>query len=121
MSGPPYHSVEAELRGGVTLLHLAVAALADQTAIETAARELGHFVKPGIRLVLDLAAVARLHSAMLARLVDLHQRVNAGGGRMALCGLRPEARDLFTVTQTDQLLDIYADCDAAVAALAGGR
>lgn len=117
MPGSHYWSLGAAARG-VQVWRLGVPALADHHAIVAAMAEILPAVAPGVRLVLDLATVVRVHSALLARLVDLHRRVAAAGGRLALCGLRPEVRDLFAVTQTDQLLAIYADCDAAVAALA---
>lgn len=116
----PGRSIESEVRGGVTVMRFAGPALADPLAVEAAVTQLVPMVTPGARMLLDFSAVKRLHSAMLAQLVDLHQRLAAVGGRLALCRMRPEVRDFFAVTQTDQLLAIFPDADAALVALTDG-
>ena len=69
---------------------------------------------PRISLVLDLSDVGYLSSAMLGKLVALLKGVKAGKGRMAIAGVRPALKPLFTVTQLDKLMEFYPDAEQAL-------
>jgi anti-sigma B factor antagonist len=68
-------------------------------------------------LVLDFTSVRKLSSALLGRLVGLHRKLLAVQGRMALCGIEPEVRQVFDLCQLPRLLHLYPDRRAAVAAM----
>jgi anti-sigma B factor antagonist len=60
----------------------------------------------GRTLLLSLAEVPVLRSGLLGKLVALHRRLRAAGGRLALCDLSPQARDLLARTRLDKLFDV---------------
>jgi anti-sigma B factor antagonist len=71
------------------------------------------------RLVVDFANVRSLSSLMLAKLVTLNR---AAAGRLALCNLRPDVREIMEVTRLTVILRIYAgEQDALASVGAAGR
>ena len=73
-------------------------------------------------LVVDLGRVVFLDSSLVGLLVGLHKRARQAGGRLALCGLGPQARDVLDRTRLDRLLHVYPGEAEAVASFeAGGR
>jgi anti-sigma B factor antagonist len=59
------------------------------------------------RLVLNLADVERLDSLLLGKLVALHKKALAAGGRVALCHLKPQLYEVFQTLQLTGFLRIY--------------
>jgi anti-anti-sigma regulatory factor len=47
------------------------------------------------RLLLDFSGVAKLSSAMLAKLVTLHRKMVSKGERLRLCGMNSHLRSVF--------------------------
>jgi len=70
------------------------------------------------KFVLDLANVHYLTSTTLDNLVLLNGRLNATGGRLTLCNLKPHIHELFEITRLNELLQIHP---AGEAAGPGGR
>jgi anti-sigma B factor antagonist len=68
------------------------------------------------RLVIDLAAVTFMDSTGLGALVATLK--TAGGGRIALCGVRDSVATLFKLTRMDKVFRIFPTRPAAAAALA---
>ena len=68
-----------------------------------------------LRVVADLSHFDVIPSFMLGTLVTLHLRLAKAGGRLKLCGLRPEVLAGLKVTNLDRVLDI---CDDEANALA---
>ena len=58
------------------------------------------------RLLLDFSGVAQLSSAMLAKLVKLHRKMESKGEKLRLCGLNSQLRSVFATTRLDRLFDI---------------
>jgi anti-anti-sigma factor len=69
---------------------------------------------PRISLVIDLADVTYLSSAMLGKFVALYKAIKAGKGRLAIGGVKPALKPLFTITKLDQLMEFFPDAGAAV-------
>jgi anti-anti-sigma factor len=61
------------------------------------------------KLDLDLAAVKFLSSAMLDRFVVVHRRASQMGKRMVLQNVRPELREVLSITRLDTLLEIGSE------------
>ena len=58
------------------------------------------------RLLLDFSGVTRLSSAMLAKLVVLHRKMESKGEKLRLCGIDSQFRSAFATTRLDRLFDI---------------
>jgi anti-sigma B factor antagonist len=68
------------------------------------------------QIVVDLTNVSYLDSSGLAVFIEAMQRVQAYGGKFALCGLRESVRHIFAVACLDQVFRIFPDQAAALSA-----
>jgi anti-sigma B factor antagonist len=111
--------MHVELVGPVTLVRFTIPEVMHADVIDFVGDRLFSLVEDeGRRLiVLDFSAVRKLSSALLGRLVGLHKRLLALEGRLALCGIDAEVRQVFDLCQLPRLLHLYADQGAALAAL----
>ena len=57
-------------------------------------------------LVVDLASVGFIDSSGLATLIEALQAVGKYGGKLRLCGLRPDVRKLFDLAQLSTIFDL---------------
>lgn len=69
------------------------------------------------RLVIDLCEVTLLASMGLGLLVTMHKDAAANGGRLAICGLKPDIVALLRVTHLERVLKIHPDRAAALKAV----
>ena len=60
-------------------------------------------------LVVDCANMAFLNSEMLSKLILLQRRLKLKSGRLVLCGLRAEIREILHWTKLDRYLEITDD------------
>jgi len=70
----------------------------------------------GRRIVLDFANVQFLSSSVLGIIVTLQQKMEYQKGRLALCGLRKELRQVFKFAQLDRFFTFYDTRDDALVA-----
>jgi anti-sigma B factor antagonist len=68
------------------------------------------------RLLLDFARIQQVSSAALGKLVKLMSHAQAVRGRLKLCGLHPDLRQVFKITRLDRVFDIYETEAEALAA-----
>jgi stage II sporulation protein AA (anti-sigma F factor antagonist) len=119
MSGEPVNEwFVVEPAGPATVVRLAAACgrFLEDDAIRTLGDRLhGLLADEGHRrLVIDLAHVARLDSLLLGKLVALHKKALALGGRVVLCHLNPRLYEVFQVLQLTGFLRIYATEEEAL-------
>jgi anti-anti-sigma factor len=69
------------------------------------------------QLVLNLAHVERVSSAMIGKLAALHARLQARGGCLALCKIHPDLYAILKMLQLHRYLNIYDQEQDAVQAL----
>jgi anti-sigma B factor antagonist len=67
-----------------------------------------------ISLVIDLAEVGYLSSAMIGKLVAVHKAAKLGKGRVAIAGLKPALLQMFKVTQLDKLFEFAPDAEQVI-------
>jgi anti-sigma B factor antagonist len=72
------------------------------------------------RVVLDLARLERLGSSLVGKILGLHKRLRAVGGRLALCNLSPGLREILELLRVAALLGVHPSERAAVQALEAG-
>jgi anti-sigma B factor antagonist len=60
-------------------------------------------------LLLNFRDVEYVSSAALGAFVSLHRSMLAGGGRLVLCFLRPEVREVLALTKLDGLFVLEDD------------
>jgi len=61
----------------------------------------------GRQILLDLGNVECVASTALAKLVQLHERLEALGERLSVCGVSPHIYECFEATQLDLLLEVH--------------
>lgn len=66
------------------------------------------------RVLLDFSLLRFLSSLFLGMLIRVHLRMSSAHRALKICGLRPEAREVFRVTKLDQVFDLYADQPSAL-------
>lgn len=69
-------------------------------------------------LVVDCSRVVVLSSAVLGRLIALEQRLRQKEGRLVLCGVRAEARQMLSWTKLDRLFEIQEEVEEEAMAFA---
>jgi anti-anti-sigma factor len=100
---------EVEQLGPVTVGKFTISSILDDEATRRLGEELSALAEfPGSRqLVLNFTGVKRLTSTMLAKLITVHKKVKAGGGRLALCSIHPEVYAVFEMMELTKVFDIY--------------
>ena len=101
---PSPHGFRVEARDGITLVRF------DDIQIGPDSRESLYSVAENEahpRIVLDLSDTWALSSLALGILANFQQKVEARGGRLKLCGLNPNLKQLFRMTKLDQIFSIH--------------
>lgn len=103
---------------GVTCVTFNDPAVLDGAVIDRIGKELYVLVdkQDRRRVVLDLTRVEFLSSAMIGVIINLQQKLAKAKGQLAVCGLRPKLKEVFTITRLDKLLKFYPDENAALSA-----
>ena len=73
------------------------------------------------RVLLDLEGVGFVSSSAFAKLLGLKQRVEADGGKLALCGLNPTLRSYAHFTLLDRHFGICDSREEAIAELMAAK
>jgi anti-anti-sigma factor len=80
----------------------------DPSRIEQMGEELLNLVdeEDHDRMLINFDNVSFFSSAAINKLIVLEKQVCAKGGKLRLCNLRPEVRDLFSYTSLDKMFEI---------------
>ena len=110
-----YQLLDVSAVAGRTIARLTVREI-EETKIQDLAKEFSSLVEQvgAGTLVVDLGAVSFLTSSSIGVLIAMLKRTRAHGGQMKLCGLRPEIRELFAITQIDRVFEIHARVEDAL-------
>ena len=73
---------------------------------------LGH-VKDGMNVLFDLSRMAHIDSSGLGLLVQVLQKVKAGGGKVVLAALQPRPKIVFDITKVSRVFEIVPTVDDA--------
>ncbi len=101
---------------GVTVVRFLDRKILDPTNIQQLGEELFALVEQDQckQLLLSFACVEFLSSSALNKLIVLDKKVSNHQGKMKLCCLRPEIREVFDITRLNQLFDIQEDEATAI-------
>jgi anti-sigma B factor antagonist len=103
---------------GITIVDVLDDRLVEGDGIEELGQELFRLIKceGRRRMVVNLSSVELISSGGLGKLLVLRKNVNAEGGVLRLCCIRPDVHRVFAVTRMDRLFDIWESEADAVAA-----
>src|SRR6516165_5727989 len=68
------------------------------------------------KIVLNFSNVEFLSSAALGKLITLNRKVQAVRGKLVLCGISKEIKEVFEITKLDKLFTIHQEEQAALQA-----
>lgn len=93
----------------VTIVNFRDASILDALQVQQIGEELYQLVdaKARRKLVLDFTEVKFLSSSALGVLITLRKKAEDIKGEILLCGIRPELRKVFTITNLDKLFRFY--------------
>jgi anti-sigma B factor antagonist len=106
-----HHWLEAEQIGKVTVVTFRDRELLEEATIQTIGEQLADMVErlDHPQVVINLDAVEKLSTMMLGKIIALHKRIRAVGGRLALCGVESRLYDIFQILKLPQLVPVYAE------------
>jgi anti-anti-sigma factor len=97
---------------------LALTGQLDSSAAQSAETTLSAALGAGSpQLVLDMSGLDYISSAGLRVLLVVAKKAQQAKGKMALCGLSPNVREVFSVSGFDTIFSIQPDRAAAIAAV----
>lgn len=101
--------------GMVSIVRFVDKKIVDSASIEQLGEELNSLVLVENRnqILLNFEGVEFMSSAALNKLISLNNKVKQAEGRLKLCNLRAEIKEVFTITKLDRVFDIRkAELDA---------
>ncbi len=103
---------------GVSVVRFVDRKIVDSGSIEQLGEELNALVTVEKRnmILLNFDGVEFLSSAALNKLISLNTKIKASAGRLKLCCLRAEIKEVFTITRLDRVFDIRKTEAEAIAA-----
>jgi anti-sigma B factor antagonist len=102
--------------GDVTIVGFETPYLQSDEEIAKASAELSRLVEEEDRekVILSFSGVRFMSSSMLAEVVKLHRKLAKAKGRLRVCGLSPEVRQVVRASQLDKLLEVFDDEKSAL-------
>ena len=110
-SQPRRRRLEAEEIGDVTVVSFMDRKILDEQNIQVIGEQLFSLVDESGRkkLLLNFGNVEYMSSAALGKLITLNKKVTAAAGKLVLCNIDPQIREVFEITKLDKLFVICGD------------
>src|SRR2546430_13402041 len=108
---PRRRRLEVEDIGDVTVVNVVDRRILDEQNIQVIGEQLFSLVdEVGRRkILLNFGNVEFLSSAALGKLIALHKKLQAVGGRLILCNIDPEIYEVFEITKLNKLFNIHKE------------
>jgi anti-sigma B factor antagonist len=108
---PRRRRLEVEDIGDVTVASFTDRKILDEQNIQVIGEQLFGLVDESgrKRLLLNFSNVEYMSSAALGKLITLNKKVQAAGGKLVLCNIDPQIREVFEITKLDKLFVICGD------------
>lgn len=108
---PRRRRLEVETIGDVTVVNFIDRKILDEQNIQIIGEQLFSLVEQEQckKLLLNFQNVEYLSSAALGKLITLHKKVQGAGGKLVLCSIDAQIREVFEITKLDKLFKIKKD------------
>lgn len=108
--------LEIEDAGDVAVVNFKDKKILDEQNIQMIGDDLFRLVDEQQRrkIVLNFSNVEFLSSAALGKLITMNRKVQAVKGKLILCGISKEIREVFEITKLDKLFVIKGDEQTAI-------
>jgi anti-sigma B factor antagonist len=112
----PRRGLEVEEVGDVTVASFTVPTLLDEQSTRVIDEEVYRLVDELGRkkLLLSFGAIRDISSLALGKLVTLNKKVQAVGGKLVLCCIDPQIREVLAITRLERLFVIRGDRQEAL-------
>jgi anti-sigma B factor antagonist len=113
-----FRHIRVDPEGSVVVVQFLDREIRGEKASEDLQRELAQVAASpkNDRVVLDLSNVHLMTSAALVQLIVFNKMLEATGGRLILCNIRPEVYDVFNVMKLESFFQMEEDRAAAAKA-----
>jgi anti-sigma B factor antagonist len=103
--------VEMEQVGNALVVRFTCRTILDDRAVTLVGEQLAAALEGADRprIVLDFGRVESVSTMMVSKLVTLSRKVEAAGGRLALCRINPFLSQIFSILKLPQVLAIYGE------------
>jgi len=110
-----------ERRGDVGIVRFETSQVLDEMNVQQLGDELRDLVDKEYitRIIINFERVKFLSSAVLGKLISLHKRVLLEKGRLGLCNINKDVRQVFKITRLDKLIPIFDSEEEAVSKIEG--
>lgn len=100
----------------VTVVNINDASILDTAQVQQIGEELYDLIDARAirKIVLDFSKVKFLSSSALGVLITLRKKSDEIKGKVLLCGMKPELRKLFKITNLEKLFDFYENEERAL-------
>lgn len=117
---PVYRHLAVWKEQDVTVVRFGEHRILDELTVNRLSEELYQVAdRPDCRkLLLNFASVDHLTTLMLGKLVMLRRKMEAKGGRFAVCDLEARVREEMLTTHLDKILTVYESEGEAIRAMA---
>jgi anti-sigma B factor antagonist len=110
-SQPRRRQLEVQESGDVTVVAFTDRKILDEQNIQSIGEQLYSLVDDAGRkkMVLNFGKVEYLSSAALGKLITLNKKIQAVGGRLALCNIDKQIMEVFDITGLKRVFKIFGD------------
>lgn len=114
-----YECIEMDTVEDVSVVKFVDERMMDAARIELLGSELLDAVsgEDSERIVINFENVSFFSSAAVSKLLVAEKRIRSQGGQLRLSNLRPEVRDVFSLTKLDSVFRIEEEQDTAIKTL----
>lgn len=108
--------LEVEDIGDIAVVNFVDKKILDEQNIQAIGEDLFRLVDElgKKKIVLNFGNVEFLSSAALGKLITLNRKLQGARGKLILCGISKEIREVFEITRLDKLFTIVADEQTAL-------
>jgi anti-anti-sigma factor len=103
--------LEIEQIGEAVVAKFTTKKIVGEEKIQGISGQLLHLGNEALRgpLVLSFDRVERLSSEMVGKLLTLQRQIQARGGRLVLCAIKPQVNEIFKILRLGPFFTVYAD------------
>jgi anti-sigma B factor antagonist len=114
-----YQRLRVLEQDGIHVVHFNERQLIDLLTIEGVGQEMYRLSSDPqcMGLLVNFAGVEGLSTSMLGKLIMVNKRMMARGGKLVLCEIKPQLREVFTLASLDRILTIRDTETAALSVL----
>ena len=110
-----------ERMGDIGIVRFETAQVLEEMNVQQLGDELRELVEKHylVKLIINFERVKFLSSAVLGKLISLNKRVVNEKGRLGLCNINDDVRQVFKITRLDKIIPIFETEGQAVSRMQG--